>query len=312
MRTTAIRSTLLALVVLLTLATPAAARAAASPTTSSDSGVLVRVQGDAVIPVGDNLATAVVIDGDVDVAGDVTTLVIINGTATLTEATAATVFAVNGTVDLGSGATITGDVQLVNSDLIQDPTATVSGEIRTDTNQLWSGFWVISLLFVVGWAVLTILAALTLAAVAPTLARRTGRTITAEPAKVILAGLILWVVAPILSVILFATIIGVPTALTLWFVVLPALAFVGLLVSAIRIGEYLRPGDGDGGHPYLAAVIGTILLIAAGVVPIVGPLIVTAAALAGSGALVVQAWRAVRGDDEDSLSSPPLAADVTG
>lgn len=295
---------LLTLTALLALATPASAQTAAA----DDDGVLLRVRGDVTIPADETHGTIVVVDGDLRLEGAATTVVVINGTATLDEATAGTLVVVSGAAVLGPGTTVTGDVQLVNSDLDRDATATVEGQIRDDpTGQFFTGFWVIGLLFMLGWALLTILAGLALAAIAPGLARDSGRTITTEPAKTIAAGLIVWVAVPLLSVIAFATIVGIPTALAIWAIVLPALGFVGLLVAGIRIGEYLTAKGGGHGHPYLAATIGTTALIVAGAVPLIGPLLVAVSAFLGSGSLALHAWRATRTDRAEPIPTPDHA-----
>lgn len=258
MRHSIIHPALIALALLLAVATPAAAQ-----TDTVSDGLLVRVSGDATVHADDELAT-VVVDGNLDMAGTATTIVVVNGTATLTEATADTLVVINGTAELGTGSTVTGDVQLLNSDLHQAPDATVGGEIRNDAEQFFAGFRLVGLLFMAGWAVLTVLAALVLAAVAPSLARTSGQSITAEPAKAIGAALVLWVAAPILGI-----------------------------------------------APYLAATIGTVLLIMVGVMPIVGPPVVMLAAFLGSGGLLLQAWRASRANPDPTTIVPiPSVADT--
>ncbi|MGI9611507.1 MAG: hypothetical protein ACR2QO_01270 [Acidimicrobiales bacterium] len=304
-----IPTVLLTLTALLALATPAAAQT----TAADDDSVLVRVRGDVTIPDGETHGTVVVVDGDLDLAGTATTIVVIDGTATLDDATVETLVVISGTATLGPDTTITGDVQLVNANLNRDATAIVEGDIRDDADQFLAGFWIIGLLFMLGWAVLAILAALTLAAIAPGLARTAGRTITAEPAKTIGAGLITWVAIPTASILAFATIVGIPTALAIWVVVLPAMGFVGLLVAGVRIGEYVTSKGGGHGHPYLAAATGTGILIIVGAVPIIGPLLVTLAAFLGAGALALHAWRATRTDPTDSGGKPRqnIAGDAT-
>ncbi|MGI9598270.1 MAG: hypothetical protein ACR2QK_19055 [Acidimicrobiales bacterium] len=308
MRQPIIRTALFALTALLVMASPAAAQV----DTPDDDSVLVRVRGDVSISTGETHGTIVVVDGDLDLSGAATTIVVVNGTADLGPgATADTLVVINGTADLGPGATITGDVQLVNSDINRDPTATVEGDIRDDADQLFTGFWLIGILLMAGWALLTILAALTLAAIAPTMARTVGRTITTEPAQTIGSALILWIAAPIISVVLFATIIGIPTALAIWLAVLPGLGFVGLLVAGVRIGEYVTArGDGHR-RPYLAAAVGTVILIIIGAVPIIGPIVVTIAAFLGSGALALHTWRAIRTEPRATPTIPaPTGVDA--
>lgn len=289
----------LAAVLLAILAAPAAAQSA-----GDDESVLVRVNGDVTIPDDEPHGVVVVVNGDLDLEGSATTVVVVNGRADLGEATVETLVVINGTAELGAETRVTGDVRLIESDLSRDPSATVGGSIERGTGDFTRGFWILGFVFMVGWAVMAIVAALVLAAVAPGLARRTGRTITAELGPTLLAGLILWVAAPIVSAALFASFIGIPIALTLGFAVLPAVAFVGFLVAGVRLGEYLTAGGDGVGHPYLAALTGSVILLALGAIPFLGPVVVSVAAFVGSGALALHAYRAVR--SEPPVQTPPV------
>ena len=282
------------------LAGPAAAQSA-----GSDEGALVRVNGNIVVPAGEVHGLVVVIDGDLQFDGTATTVVVINGDAELTGATVTDIVVVSGTANLGAGTVISGDVHLVDTTLTQDPTATVEGTINDGAgDEFTSGFWVLGLLFMIGWALLTLLAGLLLAGVAPDLARRAGRTITSDLGPTIVAGLILWIVVPVIGGLLFATVVGIPTALTIWLLALPLLGFVGFLVAGIRIGEYITARGVGIGHPYLASFVGLLTLIIVGAIPAIGPLIVTVAGFIGSGALALHAYRAVRNQPKP-LPAPP-------
>ncbi|MCP4222160.1 MAG: hypothetical protein GY773_02315 [Actinomycetia bacterium] len=181
----------------------------------------------------------------------------------------------------------------------------VEGDISKGAKtEFVDGFWVIGLLFMIGWAILVLLAGLLLAAVAPDLGRKAGRSITTDLGQTIIAALVLWVVVPIISVILFATIVGIPSALTIWLMALPVMGFVGFLTTGIRVGEYITERNGDGfGHPYLASVVGLLVLIVLGAIPFIGPVLVPLAGFLGSGALALHAWRAMR-----TAPSPPAPA----
>jgi hypothetical protein len=289
---------------LLVLASPAAAQGA-----TDDESVLVRVNGDVTIPAGEAHGVVVVVEGDLDFEGTATTVVVISGRADLVGATVETLVVVDGAANLGAGTRVTGDVHLVESDIVRDPSATVAGSIESGTGDFARGFWIIGFVFMLGWAVMVVLAALALAAVAPNFARRAGRTITDDLGPTVIAGLILWIVVPILSVILFATLIGVPAALTIWFALLPALGLIGFLVAGVRVGEYVTGERNGVGHPYLAAFVGAVILLVVGAIPFIGPIVVTVAAFLGSGALALQAFRSVR--SQPQAEAPPLPAPPT-
>ncbi len=294
-------SLLLAALLLALLAGPAAAQ-----TTNNDDSVLVRINGDVTVASGESHGVVVIVDGDLDFDGTATTVVVVNGTATLTGATLTTLIVVSGEANLGPGTTVTGDVRLVDSPLNQDSTAVVEGDITEGAGgEFFTGFWIVGLLFMSGWAVLVLLAGLLFAAIAPNLARKIGRSITADLGPTIIAGLVLWIAVPVLSVVLFATVIGVPTALAIWLIILPALGFVGFLAAGIRLGESLTARNSPAvGHPYLASFIGLMALIIVGAIPILGPLVVTIAGFLGSGALALGAWRSISTQPEPAMVPP--------
>ncbi|MGI9616431.1 MAG: hypothetical protein ACR2QO_26180 [Acidimicrobiales bacterium] len=268
---------------------------AAAQSSSDDGSVLVRVNGDVTIPDDETHGLVLVVDGDLDIAGTATTVVVISGRANLAGATVETLVVVDGVAELGAATRITGDVRLVESAIVRDPSATVEGSIETGTGDFTRGFWLIGFLFMIGWAVMMLLASLLLAAVAPDFARRSGRTITADLGPAILAGLVVWIAVPVLGVFLFATLIGLPTALMIWFALLPALGLIGFLVAGVRVGEYLTGGTEGVGHPFLAAFVGVLILLVVGAIPVVGPLVVTVAGFLGSGALALRAFRSATG-----------------
>jgi hypothetical protein len=75
--------------------------------------------------------------------------------------------------------------------------------------------------------------------------------------------------------------------------VLPTLAFVGWLVAAIWVGDWIvtrMRGSAEAGHPFLAAVIGVVVLAFAGLIPFVAAV----ATWFGFGALLLMAWRILR------------------
>ncbi len=284
---------------------------AAAQSDTGDEGVLLRINGDVTVAEGVVHGLVVVIDGNLDFDGTADTIVVINGDAVLTGATVDELVVVSGTADLGPGTVITGDVNLVDTTLTRDPTATVEGTIdRSAGDGLALGFWLLGLLFMIGWAILVLLSGLVLAGVAPDLARRAGRTITTDLGPTILGGLVLWIVAPILGALLFASIIGVPIAITIWFVVLPVLGLVGFLVAGVRTGEYITARGGGTGHPYLASFVGLLVLIVVGAVPVIGPLVVAIAGFLGSGALAVHGYRAIRGEPRPPAPAPAVVTEA--
>jgi sorbitol-specific phosphotransferase system component IIBC len=75
---------------------------------------------------------------------------------------------------------------------------------------------------------------------------------------------------------------------------LPLIAFVGYLVTAIWIGDWIlrQSSSGAADRPFVAAVVGVLVLSIVTAVPVVGGLV----SFFGFGAVVLLMWRTLRGD----------------
>jgi hypothetical protein len=283
------------LLAVLMLAVPATALAQGSD--GGDDGVLFRIAGDTVVEEGDSPDAVVVISGDLAVAGDAGAVVVINGSVVLSGATVDTLVVVSGDALLGEGSEVTGDVVLFSSTLVQDENTTIGGSIVEGfEGSFFVGLWIFLLIVAVGFGIVAIVSALVFAAVAPRSTRATTKAIMTDFGAVVLAGVVFWLGLPVASVLILITIVGIPVALTVWFVVLPLMGFLGLLVSGIWIGDLIIARGRGEGHPYLAAFLGTLLLVIVGMVPVFGGMLITLASLLGGSALALVAWRNFRGE----------------
>ncbi len=279
--------------VLLGLAAPAAL--AADPGPSSRSFVL-SVTHDADVPAGDHVDTLVVIRGHARIAGSVDSLVVVDGTATLTGATAGSVIVVRGSADLQAGTHVTGDVRTMDATVTRAAGVIVDGSTRPfDTDVAAFAVLLIPLfiLLFVGFGLAGIAVALLVAAFGARQVREAEGLISREPGQVLIAGIIGSFVLPILAILVTVTIVGAPIGLGALLIVLPALALLGWIVSAIWVGEWIlgrTRGATETGHPFLAAVLGVIVLAVAGIVPFVSAI----ATLFGFGALLLMGWRILR------------------
>lgn len=274
---------------------------AAEPLPHTDR-LLVSVNGPIDIPAGDQLDTLVVVGGDARISGDVRTIVVVRGTATLAGATTGTLVVVNGTADLQAGTTVLGDVRTLDGSVVQQSGATVAGSVRAMDGDLAAFFGALGLLLVpvfillfIGMALATIAAALLVAALGARQVRATGALIRREPGPVLVAGILGSIVLPLLAVLSIVTVVGAPIGLGMFFIVLPAVAFLAWIVAAIWIGDWMvtrMRGTAEPGRPYLAAVLGVIILAVAGILPFVSAI----ATLFGFGALLLAAWRMFRHD----------------
>lgn len=308
-RALAVLSTLLAL---LLPALPAAA--AVSDPADAEGGFLLRLGGDAVVASSESVGAVVVVEGDASVAGLVGAVVVVNGTATLMGATVGTLVVVDGDAVLGEGTVVTEDVVLANSVIKEDGSVRIEGDVVEDLSAFRRAgdvfdvvFNIFGVLFALGGALLTLGAAALFAAIAPRTLRSATAAIKGEPGGVALSGVLFWFALPAVAVAALLTVVGAPTAFAIWFVVLPATAAAGYLVTGFWIGQLLMARGGMPHHPYGQALLGTVLLLAVGLVPFLGALVTFAASLVGGSALVLLAWREFRsrGSGDATPSSPP-------
>jgi hypothetical protein len=282
-----------ALALTLFLLVPAAQ--AAEPTTTRDS-VLVAVHHDVSVPPGEHVDTLIVVDGTATVAGDVGTLVAVNGAVQLTSATVENVTAIRSPVTLGAGTTVSGDVQTFDSTVDQAATAVIGGQLVDVPARLFGvGLFLgpAILLFALGFLLAALVAGLALAAIAASQVRRAEALISTEPGPVLLAGIAGIVIPPILAILAMVTIIGAPLGLAILFGVWPLAAFLGYLIAGIWIGDWvLRRTSADTvrERPYLASIIGLVLLQVLSIVPFAAAI----ASLFGFGAVILLTWRVVR------------------
>ena len=278
---------------MLGLAAPAAL--AAEPT-SSNRSVVAAIAHDVTIPAGDHVDVVFVVRGHADIAGSVDSIVVIDGTATLTGATANSLVIVNGTADLAAGTRVSGDVRTFDSTVTQSTDSVVGGSVgEFDRNAAAFAVLLIPLflLLFIGLGLTAMAVALFVAAFAARQVRHAESLISREPGTVLVAGLAGSVVLPILAVLATITIVGAPLGLGILFLVLPVMAFLGWIIAAIWVGDWLlgrSRGAYESNHPYLAAVVGVFVLAIAGIVPFVSAI----ATLFGFGALLVIAWRILR------------------
>ena len=113
-----------------------APRALAAEPLGHSGRVVVSTQGDIAIPAGEQADVVVVIKGHADIRGVVNTLVVVEGTAQLTGATAETVVAVRSTVEVGDGTVVYGEIQRFDSSVHQTGNVDIHGGI-VDASGRW-------------------------------------------------------------------------------------------------------------------------------------------------------------------------------
>lgn len=275
--------------------------------------VLFVAGGDIAVGADEQADAVIVIDGDAHIAGTVNSLVVVDGTATVAGATVEGVAIVNGTLELEPGTTVLGDVGKLNSEVVQAEGVEIGGSVNDLAGDV-AGFGVFigfaALAFWIGVGIATLIVGLLLAGLAARQTRFATSLIRREPGKTFLVGLLAVVVPPILAVLAMVTIVGIPAGLGLLIVVWPLVAFVGYVVAAIWLGEWLL-GQRDGAvasqRPYAAATLGLLVAFVIGLVPLVSAIL----SIFGLGAVVLAAWRTLRGTptaSQPAASAQPAAA----
>lgn len=295
-----------AVVLALTVMAPVALAAGPSP---HDGRVLMSFNGPLDVPAGQHVDAVIVANGDATIEGDVSAVVVLNGDATLTGATAEAVVVVNGTATLDATTVVSGDVRTLNGDVERAPGATVKGTVggmEADLAALWVVLLPAFVLLFIGFALVTVVAALLMAGLAARQTRAAEILISRQPAQTLVAAIVGIVVLPVAGVLVTLTVIGAPIGLAFLLVVLPAVAYIGWLVAAIWIGDWIlirTRGSAEPDRPYLAAVVGVVVLGVASLLPPLSAI----ASLFGFGAVLLLAWKVFR---HEPLLPAPAASRV--
>lgn len=277
---------------------PAAAMAQ-SPRDVEGEDVLIRINADMTIAAGDTVENVVVISGNITVDGTVSgTLLVIDGNATISGSVADDVTVISGDVNLLEGATVN-NVYSIRGDVTQAPGATVQGDLEeSDLSGLWAVIGVFSVLLWVGMTIALIVAGILFALIGGRQLSESAILMTAEPVAAIIGAVVFLIALPLLAVLVMFTIIGLPLGLALLIAVIPALAILGYLVAATRIGMLLSGAlnrDAVSDKPILAVVLGVLLMQVVLIIPLLGGLVVFLATVWGTGALLAYAFQGIRG-----------------
>lgn len=281
---------------------------AADPELTHNGRVLVSTEGDITVPAGEHADAVVVVNGTATIAGEVNTIVVVDGSIVLS-GTTETIVAVRSPVSLGPDSVVIRDVMKVDSLVTKTGNAQIQGTIRDIGTEITGvGFFLgpVLILLYAGFALAAIVAALLLAALAARQVRAAEEIISREPIQAFASGFIGAIAPAILIFGLFVTVVGAPLALGILFGLWPAVAFVGYLVAGIWVGDWIlrrTSPDTTRERPYLAAVIGLIVLQVLGIWPFVTMI----ASLFGYGAILILAWRTFRGPGRRVQDAPRTA-----
>jgi hypothetical protein len=267
-----------------------------------DSNDHVVLTGGLVLPEGETAETAVVFDGDVLIDGTVAqTLVVFNGDTEITGTVGEDVIVFNGSVVLRSGSRVGGDVVSRQAPQIDDG-ATVVGSVD-DLPTRWD-FWDITFVGRFAWwlaySVSTLVLGLILLLLAPGLDPASIRALRDRLGGTIGFGLLWLVLLPIVAVLLFVTIVGIPLGLFL-LLALALVYSIGYVVGALALGRLVVKEPSSRYGAFLAGW-GALRILA--LVPFLGGLAWLVGAVLGLGTF----WVASRGAPRESRPvATPLA-----
>jgi hypothetical protein len=288
----------------LMLILPATVLAANSP--NSDEFML-KVGGTTTIGSAEQLDSAVFIDGDAIIDGTIEdSLWVISGNVTINGRVSGEITVIDGVLTLGSTATVK-NVSLIRSDLVQDPSAAITGKLseRSEFVNFGWGREIFSFAFWIGSTIAILVAGLLFTLLAKRHVISAAGNLSGRPVESIISALILWIGTPIVAILSILTIIGIPLGIML-LLSLPLIWIAGYTVAGMLLGQIVGPRvnlSGGPEHAYRNVIIGIILFQIIGLVPFVGGLIVAVAGFVGSGALV---YLASRGRSVQRASAVPV------
>ena len=293
--------------------------AAAAAPWDQDEHFLLNTGGDITLPADQRVDLLVVVDGTATIEGEAGAVFVVNGAANFVGATTQGIVAIRSDVTADAGSTVAGDVRTIDSTFTSAPGAVIDGTVRDvgpEMANAWAIVGVIGLVAYLAFAVTAIFAGLALAGLAARQVREAEALISHEPLPTIAAAFIGLIGITLAAVVAIVTVVGAPLGLGLLVFVLPGLLVIGHLVAGIWIGDQILARTSPGvvrERPYLAAVIGLVLLGVVGAIPFVGGIVGGLAVLVGFGAVVLLMWRVLRGTDRRTAPvSRQVGAPVAG
>jgi cytoskeletal protein CcmA (bactofilin family) len=265
------------------------------------------ITGDVVVERGQTLDDVIVVNGSVRVLGRVTgDLIAVSAPVRLNGPVEGDVVMVADRIVIGPGGRIDGDLTYGD----EKPVITVPGAVRGDTNKFdWSDVSEPFTAFAARlalWLAMTVsslllgLALLWLAPRALEAAREIARTRTGATIGM---GLGVFFGLPVVAVLLFITLVGIPLAIAVLLALLPVYA-IGYTTTAWLLGRALvKPPRGR----VPAFLAGWAILRVIALIPWVGGLAWFGATVFGLGALAIAVWRSRRGPVTGTPPAP-LAA----
>jgi hypothetical protein len=264
-----------------------APEAVAQDEDGADADDQIVVTGRLVVPEGETVQTALIFNGNAVIDGTVgESLVVFNGRTEITGTVDEDLVVFSGDVVLRSGARVGGDVISLEDPQIEEG-ATIGGSVD-DLARRWD-FYDITFAGRFAWWLAYTVSTLVLGVVLLLLARgldpASVRALRDRLGASIGFGLLVFVLLPIVVVLLFVTIVGIPLGLFL-LLALALVYSIGYVVGALALGRLFVK---EPTSRYLAFLVGWGTLRVLALVPFLGGFAWFVATVLGFGTLWVTA-----------------------
>ena len=260
-----------------------------SADTPARSDVTIRIKAPVDVPLGDTLGTVWIIGSDATIAGTVSELVVIDGTAKVDGAVLGNLVLLKSSAHLGSAAQIGKDVLLYRS-TVDGAARSIGGAIHNEDGVSFGAraLWLV-------WLSITV-AVITIGLLFGYVARGSLTTVAdglaADWRGTIVATLAMVCVLPLAAFLSFLTGIGFVIGIFILFVLIPALSVVGYFIAGTSLGRaFMQSQSGTSWHLYKSIAFGMFLLQLAAMVPGIGGLVIIIASQVGAGSLVSHLWK---------------------
>jgi hypothetical protein len=270
------------------VAAPSAAWAQEQPV---DDEVIV-LSGAASVREGETVETVVVFHGAATIDGTVDgEVVVFDGPITISGTVTGSVVAFNGLVTVRSGAEVGGDLVARHEPVVEEG-ATVRGEVRTDFQKLFQQPFPF-FGYLAAWlatSVSTLLLGLLVLWLVPGAADAISNAWRTATWPSVGWGLLLLIGLPLLSVLLFITLVGIPFGVGLGLSLFLIFS-TGYTMAGVVVGRWIvRPPRSR----FAAFLVGWAILRGLALIPFVAGIVGFAAVIIGLGAMTVAIWRARR------------------
>lgn len=269
----------------LALASPAWAQ------NDADEDELVVLNGRTLVPADTTFEHVVVFHGPVTIEGTVSdSVVVFDGSLDVTGEVGQDVVMFNGPITIRSGASVGGDV-ISRSEPDIEEGAMVGGELRGTEEFFRDPFPFLGRL--AAWLAVSIsilVLGLLFLALAPRAADAIELAARTALGPSVGWGLIMLVGLPLLAIVAFITLVGIPFGLGLGLALFLIFAF-GYTMSAWILGRRFVT---EPRSRFVAFLVGLLILRGLALIPIVAGIVGFLAAVVGLGAIVVAIWRARR------------------